>query len=71
MLFTDELDTDTVTLKFAALTEGDSLGTPVVVQEKIDRLYALSSNHDVVYTINRRSPGLDGLYIATGLPFSP
>lgn len=71
ILFSDSGDGETATLRYAAITNGTTLGQVERVQEQVERIYAILPNFNaVVYQISRNSTAVDGLYLYTNLPFA-
>lgn len=70
MVFSDEGDGKTATLKYAPITGGTTLGAPTKIFERIDRLYGvLAGFQGILFQVHKGSPAEDGLYLYGGLPF--
>ena len=62
ILYADDVDQSTSTLKVAKLVNGD-LGPPLVIQKQVERSFRILLNQDaVLFRIESSSPTIDGLY---------
>jgi hypothetical protein len=70
IIWADTSDTQarTLTLRYAPINNGNTMGPPVTIQEQADRSYVVLNRFEaVLFMVNRNSPELDGTYAYSNL----
>jgi hypothetical protein len=70
MVYSDEGVLDYSALKYMTFPGGNSVGTPTLIQQQVNRIYAILPNFNgIIYTIVNSSADKDGLYSYAKIPF--
>jgi hypothetical protein len=71
MVYSDEGVLDYSALKFMTFPGGTMVGSPTLIQQQVNRIYAILPNFDgIIYTIVNSSAEKDGLYSWAKIPFA-
>jgi hypothetical protein len=72
MIFSDEGEADSATLKYQLFPGGTSMGTPVTVQKQINRIFALTPAFETaLFVITGAAVEKDGIFSYAKFPFKP
>jgi hypothetical protein len=70
MVYSDEGVLDYSALKYMTFPMNSTVGTPTLIQQQVNRIYAILPNFDgLIYTIVNSSADKDGLYSYAKIPF--
>ena len=71
MVYSDEGVLDYSALKFMTFPGGNSVGSPTLIQQQVNRIYAILPGFEgIIYTIVNSTAEKDGLYGWTMIPFA-
>jgi hypothetical protein len=71
MVFSDEGVLDYAALKYVTFPGGNTVGAPTLIQQQVNRIYAILPNFDsIIFTIVGAPAATDGLYSYARIPFA-